>query len=73
MTVPLDPLNQPADPNAIDENPQEWIVHHYDSQTGDDKIIGFFQSREDADSALTGYQMNTPINVDDILETRQII
>lgn len=69
-TTAPDTTNQ--DPNVQDPNtPTQYIVHHQ-SQT-QDIIIGWFDNEMDATDAMNAYHMQNTVDLNDVVEVRQII
>ncbi len=58
-----EPLIQQQDDTAN----QTWIAYH------NTLIIGFFNDQPSATQALRGYQMDNTIDLNDVLDVRQLI
>ena len=66
MTTPNSDVKEPSDPTDIGAKQQTWIAHHNET------IIGFYDNQGDAQNAINGYQMTTPIAIDDTLEVLKV-
>lgn len=60
-----------TDPNNIEDTSEDsqsytYMVHH------NSNIVGFYGSQEEADDALSGYQLGNDIKLDDTLEILKI-
>lgn len=66
MSEPNPSLN-PDSPEDTNNEGQQWIVLH------DMKVVGFYDSRSEAASAMDGYRLGHSLGINSILIVRQII
>lgn len=57
---------QITDPNDLEEVQETWLAHH------NQNIIGFYGSQTEAENALNGYHLSTPMGIDDVSEILKI-